>query len=413
MTSTLKKSRINANPVTPLFSLGELCVSNFIPLDDDKAYPREELSLYLDETSGLVQLGKSTDFDLMYKQYWYNSGTNDSMIKELADIVSSISRVVNINKGDKWLDIGCNDGTLLSMTPYSAVRVGCDPSSSATKALTHVNHLVKDYFSAESTGLYGRFKVITAIAMFYDLEDPLAFLRDIETSLDDDGLFVMQMSYLPLMLKQLAFDNICHEHLCYYSLEVIKELYDVAGLVIRDVSVNDTNGGSFRVYAQKKSSNKDSFGTAPYRDVCEFRINSMLEYERSLDLKNPQIYKDFYYNILSLKHITKDFILKEVQRGKRIYGYGASTKGNTLLQYYGLDDTMITAIAERQSMKYGLKTVGSNIPIISENEMRMANPDYLLILPWHFVYEFKQRESVYLKNGGQFIVPCPYFDVIN
>ena len=254
-------------------------------------------------------------------------------------------------------------------------------------------------------------KIITVIAMFYDLDQPDIFLQDIHKVLDDDGLLVMQMSYTPLMLKQMAFDNICHEHVYYYSLFNIKTLLEKNGFSIVDCSLNDINGGSFRVYIKKTGSEKN-FHTQPYRDVCDFRINSILEYEKTLKLDEVDTWKDFFNRINELKDKTVSFIKEEKAKGKIIYGYGASTKGNTTLQYFGLDNTLIDAIAERSTYKWGLKTSGTNIPICSEEEMRKAKPDYLLILPWHFINEFVERERDYLIGGGKFIVPCPKFEVI-
>jgi hypothetical protein len=184
------------------------------------------------------------------------------------------------------------------------------------------------------------------------------------------------------------------------------------GFDIVDVQLNDINGGSFRVYMMKTTADKTKFGSQPHRDVCSFRINSTLSYESTLGLDNPETWKAFHKNIDDLRRQTVDFITTEKAKGKRIWGYGASTKGNTLLQYFNLDSSMIDGIAERSPFKYGLHTVGSNIPIFSEEEMRKENPDYLLILPWHFINEFKKREVNYLRSGGKFIVPCPKFEII-
>lgn len=410
-------SRIDDNPLTELFSLGELCVSNFIPKYDNTVYPKKELKVCIDETTGLVQLEQSVDLDTMYKQYWYKSGTNESMRNHLKEIVDSIEKRIGVSTSDIWLDIAANDMTLLSNVK-KALRVACDPSDVSRQAYhnnslkDNAHTLINDYFSKDVVKEFGKFKVITAIAMFYDLNDPLKFLEDIYDSLEDNGLFVIELSYLPLMIKQLAFDTICHEHCCFYTLGVIKELYLRAGLSIVDVKLNECNGGSFRVYAQKMVAKEESFGTAPYRDIANYRINSILEYEDLLDFRNIDIYHEFFENIQILKKQTSDFIKQEREAGKVIMGYGGSTKGNTLLQYFGLDNTLIDAIAERQPMKWGLKTIGTNIPIISEEEMRCQQPDYLLVLPWHFISEFKQREARYLRNGGKFIVPCPKFEIL-
>ena len=216
------------------------------------------------------------------------------------------------------------------------------------------------------------------------------------------------------MLEQLAFDNICHEHAYYYSLSSIMSLFAEHDLKVVDCDLNDVNGGSFRVYVQKTVANANSFGTVPLRDVCNFRTNSILQYEREhFNLNDISVWNKFQQNIEELKEQTVSFIKAEKANGKIICGYGASTKGNTLLQWFGLDHTLIDAIAERSPYKFGLKTVGTNIPILSEEEVRNMKPDYMLVLPWHFISEFVKRESEFLRNGGKFIVPCPRFEIIS
>jgi len=214
------------------------------------------------------------------------------------------------------------------------------------------------------------------------------------------------------MIKQLAFDNICHEHLCYYSLTSLQYILNKTGFKIVDCDLNDINGGSFRVYIKKINTNIKEFMTAPFRDVANFKIQSLLNYEEAEGFNDINIYKKFYNNILTLKNDTLCFIKEQKKKGKSIWGYGASTKGNTLLQWYNLDNTIIDAIAECSPYKYGLKTIGTNIPIYSEEVMRNQNPDFVLILPWHFINEFKKREAKYLQNGGRFIVPCPKFEIL-
>jgi len=311
----------------------------------------------------------------------------------------------------------CNDGTMFDYMPKNIIKIGVDPCDDSYKKESEkrANLIIQDYFNYYnySKTKYGKLKakVITVIAMFYDLDRPSDFLYGVNKALDDDGLLVMQMSYTPLMLKQLAFDNIVHEHIYYYSLFNIKNILEKSGFSIVDCTLNDINGGSFRVFAKKKGF-ECNFHTQPYRDVANFRVNSLLEYEKTLKLDSEETWLDFYKRINELKETTVNFIKQEKEKGKTIYGYGASTKGNTLLQYFGLDNTLIDGIAERSTYKWGLKTSGTNIPIYSEEEMRKAKPDYLLILPWHFINEFKEREKDYLIGGGKFIVPCPKFEVV-
>jgi NDP-4-keto-2,6-dideoxyhexose 3-C-methyltransferase len=354
----------------------------------------------------------------MWGQYWYRSGINASMTKELHSIANEILSRTKLNDGDIWLDIACNDGTMFDAIPNNIVKVGIDPADNTYLAeSTKKATVVQDYFSYDAwikTG-YGanKAKVITCIAMFYDLTDPHPFIENLNKVLDDDGLLVLQMSYTPLMIKQLAFDNICHEHVYYYDLTSIQKLFSMHGFKVMDCSLNDTNGGSFRIYLQKENANFNSFGSAPFRDVCNVRIESILQYEENVcNIRKVETWTEFNNRLQELKNEVVNFVDDMTKRGKKVYGYGASTKGNTLLQYFNLDSTKITAIAERSPYKFGLCTVGTNIPIISEDEMRKENPDYLLVLPWHFINEFERREQEYINSGGALIVPCPNFRIV-
>lgn len=400
-----------------LFTLGELYVSDFIKNNENPRGPKTELKLLLTD-DGNVRLEKSAPQDTMWGKYWYRSGINATMTNELKSIVKSITDIFKLKSNDLWIDIASNDGTLLSFVNDNLIKIGIDPADDSFKkeAEQYANLIVQDYFSTKAfkSTKYGdlKAKVITSIAMFYDLEHPDIFIKDIYEVLDDDGLWVLQLSYTPLMLEQLAFDNILQEHFYYYSLFNIKKLLENNGFKIMDCQLNDINGGSFRIYVMKDIANIKYFSTQPYRDICKFRINSTLAYEKQLKLDSVDTWKNFYNDINSLKKQMVDFIKQEKAKGKKIWGYGASTKGNTLLQYFGLDNSLIDGIAERNLQKIGLKTVGTNIPIYSEEDMRKANPDFVIILPWHFINEFVERESDFLSGGGKFIVPCPKFEII-
>jgi hypothetical protein len=401
-----------------LFSLGDLYVSDFIGGNETTRGGKIDLSLVLEEETGAVRLKECAPLEAMYGKYWYRSGVNQTMKRELKGIVDNIFSLVKIKENDLWIDIACNDGTLMSFLPNNLIRVGIDPADDSYKKESdkHSDLVIQDYFSHDvfSKSTFGKYKakVITSIAMFYDLDDPKKFINDVYKTLDENGLWVLQLSYTPLMIEQMAFDNICHEHIYYYSLFNMKKLLEDNGFQIMDCSLNDVNGGSFRLYVMKEKASVSSFSAQPYRDVCKFRINSLLEYEKNLKLDSPDTWKKFFNDINELKEKTVSFIKDEKSKGKKIWCYGASTKGNTLLQYFGLDNTLIDGIAERSFYKWGLKTVGTNIPIFSEDEMRKENPDYLLVLPWHFINEFIERENEYLLGGGKFIVPCPTFEII-
>lgn len=403
--------------MTDLFSLGDLYVSDFLAPDEAPRSGPAELRLVMDD-DGLVHLASQPPPELMWGRYWYRSGTNASMTQELRNIVLATQRVGQIQARDVWVDIACNDGTLLRQVDGERIKVGVDPAddSFAHEAAKWCNHYQASFTSelaGKIRGDWGPAKIITCIAMFYDLPDPADFLAGVVDLLDDEGLLVLQLSYTPLMLDQLAFDNICHEHARYYTLTTLSATLAAAGLRVVDAHLNDVNGGSFRVYARKHGADPRRWATAPERDVADMRVNALRTFEHVRQVNTPEVWEQFYGCLLTLRELVTNYVKQIRSEGKTVWGYGASTKGNTLLQFFGLDHTLIDGIAERQEQKWGLHTVGTNIPIHSEKRMRATPPDFLLMLPWHFVAEFVQRESRYLANGGRFIVPAPRFEIIS
>lgn len=407
--------RLSGKPLTEVIDLGDLYVSNFYPTVDIEA-PKAPLRLGIGEESGLLQLMDPFERPPLYEQYWYRSGTNETMSRQLNDVVNAFREWVHLKPGDIVLDIGCNDGTLLGHLPRSldVVRIGIDPAENLAEygrsvcEAHSVGFFSKDRYMDLSGGQKAR--VITSIAMFYGVEDPKAFVMDIADCLSDDGVWMLQLSYTPLMIKQNAFDNICHEHIQYYTLLSLKYLLDQAELEIVDVDFNDANAGSFRIVSCKKGQGH-RFGTMFLRDIGLYRVEATLAYERQQRFDEADIYRDYMERLNGLKATTLELLDGLRRDGKRVLGYGASTKGNTLLQFYGLGPDTIESIAERQPQKYGLFTAGSWIPIISEDEMRSREPDYLFVLPWHFMTEFLEREAAFLERG-QFIVPLPVLQIV-
>jgi hypothetical protein len=305
-------------------------------------------------------------------------------------------------------------GTLLSHVPSLYKKYGVDPADDSFKAeSSKFGTIIQDYFSKDVLPENFKADVVTTVAMFYDVPNPDKFVSDVYSVLDDNGIWVVQMSYTPLMIKQLAFDNICHEHMYYYSLFNIKKIFERNGFKILNCELNDVNGGSFRVYAIKDVADVKQFANQQLRDVYNFNVNSLLAYEKELKLDDPETWTNFFSSINELKTRTVEFLEQAWVDCKTVYGYGASTKGNTLLQYFGIDSRLVQKLVERSPYKFGLYAAGTNIPIISEDEMRNNPPDYMLVLPWHFINEFVKREQDYLQNGGKFIVPCPKFEVIS
>jgi hypothetical protein len=400
-----------------LIDLGFQYVSDFVS-SNEKTHLRKKYPLVLEwnERLGCPTLTEQPSGGEMWGKYWYKSGTNASMRHALRDVVDSIFDHKKMMGNDYvWLDIACNDGTLLSWVDESKFyRVGIDPIEEKyiAEALHHADSIVQDYFTYDAwlrTKAPKKADVVTSIAMFYDLQDPFTFAEDVEKVLDDNGIWVLQLSYTPLMIQQLAFDNILGEHYAYHNLTSVQRILNLANMKVLNAELNDVNGGSIRIYAVKKVANMNSFGSAPLRDVWAMNVQAIFNNEHHYD--NLPVWNDFSNRVAILRMKTTDFIDKANREGKSIWAYGASTKGNTLLQYFDLDNTKIEAIAERNPDKWGLKTIGTNIAIKSEEEMRATQPDYVLVLPWHFISEFVERERDYLEKGGAFIVPCPIFRI--
>lgn len=356
---------------------------------------------------GLLQMEHSVPPEILYAAYWYRSGTNDTMRNHLKDIVETVVDTVGGAKHPSVLDIGCNDGTLLGYYPKDFIKYGCDPSDVAQEVKEAT--VVQDIFPSEElfSMLEGKkLDVITSIAMFYDLEDPVEFVRGIKRFLSSGGVWVFEMSYMPRMLELDSYDTICHEHLEFYSLAVLEKILAMAGMKIFKISFNEINGGSIRCYATHKENSKHD---SKENDAL---LNEIRHKEFDLELDTDKPYHAFQKRIEKLKDELHDLLVKLKKKKKVVHIYGASTKGNTILQWCDIDNSLVDYAAERNPDKYGARTLGTDIPIISEVESRAMNPDYYLVLPWHFKDEFMVREKEALDKGTQFIFPVPEVEIL-
>ena len=366
-------------------------------------FPLEVVRCSSPDGCGLVQLRHSIDPQVLYDHYGYRSGTNELMRQNLSDMVVNIEEIVDLSAGDLVLDIGCNDGTLLKS--YSTVdlkKVGVDPSDAVVAIEDERIEVLNDFFSADLVDrLIGdqKAKAITSIAMFYDLEDPIGFARDVASLLSEDGVWVLELSYLPSMLEANSFDTVCHEHLEYYGLRQLRWVAEATGLQIAKVELNDVNGGSVRCFFRPS-------GVEVAGDQAA-AVAELLTREDELGLATDVPYKEFEKRCQAIRDELVGLIDRIIADSGVVYAYGASTKGNTLLQYCGLDSSKITKAADRNPDKWGTRTLGTDIPIISEEEARSDGPDYFLVLPWHFIESFVKRESEFLENGGRFLLPLP------
>lgn len=410
----IDRCRICGNKeLVSLISLGNSALTGVFPKEDEEDPLEAPMELVKCDNStnydscGLVQLKHSVNGEEMYgENYGYRSGLNNTMSNHLDRLAKTAERLVLLNQDDVVLDIGSNDATLLKSYTKDSIKIGIDPTGK--KFEEHYPGdvmLISNFFSGE---IYKAFtskkaKIITSIAMFYDLEDPMKFVRDIKENLDHEGIWISEQSYMPKMMEMNSFDTICHEHIEYYSLKQIEWMLKKTGLRVFDLEFNDINGGSFRFYACHEENP---------RAINNEALNKVREKENYLRLDTIQPYVEFRERVEKIKKDLQEFIRSEKNKGKTIHLYGASTKGNTLLQFLELGKNLIDAAADRNPYKWGRVTPKTRIPIISEESSRSKKPDYYLVLPWHFKEEFIRRESEFLNEGGKFIFPLPEIEIV-
>ncbi len=417
MYSEIKRCRICGNTnLIPILNLGNQALTGVFLKTKDEVVTSGPLELVKCEEDkdnkhcGLVQLKHSYNPDELYgDNYGYRSGLNKSMVTHLENKVNKIEKTIDLTQGDLVLDIGSNDGALLrAYTNKKLILTGIDPTGKKFKEYyPSYIQLIPDFFSAKIIKNYfgnKKAKVITSIAMFYDLESPIEFMQEIRELLDDSGVWILEQSYLPTMLEMNAYDTICHEHLEYYCLKQLKWMTDRMGLKIIDVELNNINGGSFSVTVTKSNSYYYKKGSI---------VDKILSEEKRRELFELKPYKGFSQRVLKHREKLIKFIKNERDKNKKFIGYGASTKGNVILQFCNLTEKEIPLIAEVNKDKFGCFTPGTLIPIISEAEARAMKPDYFLVLPWHFKENIIEREKDYLSAGGKLFFPLPSLEVFS
>lgn len=391
-----------------VLSLGDQALTGVFPPTRDTPVTAGPLELVWCPDSGLVQLAHVYEPGEMYgDNYGYRSGLNQSMVRHLTQKIAHLERVADLKAGDTVLDIGSNDATSLKAykTP-SLHRLGIDPTGAKFRQYYPDDiKLVPDFFSAKNFNgaSLARAKIVTSIAMFYDLEDPIQFAREIAQVLAPDGIWHFEQSYMPSMLRMTSYDTICHEHVEYYSLSVVKVILAAAGLKVLDVQMNAVNGGSFAVTAAHENTQRVANDTV---------VEWLLAQEERMGLGTPRPYREFEDRVFRHKDDLRRLLVALRDDGKKVLGLGASTKGNVVLQFCGIGPDLCAAIAEVNPDKFGHFTPGTHIPIISEAEARAMKPDYFLVLPWHFKDGIVQREAEFLASGGKMIFPFPEIEIV-
>ena len=405
----LERCRVSGSKtLVPILDLGEQALTGVFPRTVTEPVTVGPLRLVWCPESGLLQLKHSYDLTEMYgENYGYRSGLNQGMVRHLTRKVQELQRLAGLEPGDTVLDIGSNDATFLKAYSVPGLqRIGIDPTGAKFRQYYPDDiALVPEFFSAAA---YRRSKarpaqIATSIAMFYDLEDPVEFVRQVEQVLAPGGIWHFEQSYMPSMLRMTSYDTVCHEHLEYYSLTVVQRILAAAGMRALDVKMNAVNGGSFAVTAVRADD--------PRRG-SQSVIEWLLEQEERMGLDTPRPYRDFEERVYRHRSDLVRLLKTLAADGKKVVGYGASTKGNVVLQFCGITNDELIAIAEVNEDKFGAFTPGTHIPIISEPEARALQPDYFLVLPWHFKDGILQREAEFLALGGRMIFPFPEIEIV-
>jgi hypothetical protein len=408
MIKYIKKCRnCNNKSIVNLFSLGKLNFSGKFPKYKEKI-PFGNLTLVMCKSCKLVQLKEIFNMKYLYnKDYGYRTGINNTMCNHVKNVVRKISKNVKLKKDDNVLDIASNDGTLLNNYNNKIITWGMDPLLDKYKnEYKKINHKISNFFEYRTILKINKkvkFKIITALSVFYDLENPNLFLNSIKKILHQEGIFYLEFQDLMLILKKNMFDTICHEHLEYYSVTFMNKILKKHNLRIFDHSYNNINGGSSSYYI--------CHDNAKYKSNRN-KLIKILKQEKKIGIEKISTFKKFKKKINILKKNLVLLIDNLSKKNKTIHGYAASTKGNVLLQYYNLNNDKIKFISDRNPKKDGLFTPGTNIKIISEKKSRKLNPDYYLVLAWHFKKEILKREIKIRKKGTKFIFPLPKIEII-
>jgi len=401
----------NSTDIEVVFDLGEQMLSGVFRSKNLLDIISGPLTLVMCNKCRLVQLQHSYPLDEMYNEgYGYRSGITEYMRRHLQEIISFAKEKVSLKKGDNVLDIGANDGTLLSHYPEGMYnRIGIDPV--ATKYLDKYPKDIKvisDYFTKKSyfSVTSEKSKIVTSISMFYDLEKPMKFAQDISKVLSLDGVWVFEQSYLPMMLRQNSYDTICHEHLEYYSLAAIQYIVQQAGMTIIDASQNEINGGSIRLAVVHESNPLAALKVSP-------EVIWLTEQEKNQNIYSNHAFVTFQKNVNRQKSDLVRLLQVLKKSGKTVIGYGASTKGNVILQYCSIGPDLLPCIGDITPFKDGVFTPGTKIPVISMEKAKAMEPDYFLVLPWAFRNDILLREEKTLQEGTKFIFPLPFVEIVS
>ena len=389
-------------------TLGNQYLTGIFPNSINQRVPKGDLGMVLCNKCSLLQLQDSFDATVMYgDNYGYLSSLNLHMVKHLKSKSDKLKKISQLEKNEIVIDIGSNDVTSLKNYSDDFILIGVDPTIKKLKNFYRKDIItISDFFTKDLVNRYlkkKKAKIITTISMFYDLPSPINFAEDIWECLDDQGVWHLEQSYMPMMVKNTSYDTICHEHLEYYSLKSIKYIFDIVGFKIIDLEFNDINGGSFAITVSKKNSK--------YKENSRI-IEWLLKKEELYKYNLFSTHKEFFKKAEKHKKLFKELLLNLKDMKKKIIGYGASTKGNVILQYCGITTDILDVIVDVNKDKHNKFTPGSKIKIVGENFIKKLKPDYMVVMPWHFKNFIMNKEKSFLNHGGKLIFPLPDVEIV-
>lgn len=399
-----------------VLSLGRTPLANSLLTTEQLAQPQETypLDLVFCPACTLVQITETVPPEKLFREYLYFSSFSDTMLAHAQKLAERMTKSRGLDGQRLVVEIASNDGYLLQYYKRAGVRVlGIEPAENIAQVARDERGVetLCEFFSedlARQLKLNGQgADVLHAHNVLAHVADLNGFVCGLELLLKDDGVAIIEVPYVKEMIDRCEFDTIYHEHLCYFSLTALDHLFQRNGLAIGDVELLPIHGGSLRIFVQQKAalSTKD-------KPEGSLRVQQMLKEEALWGVGSPEFYRGFAAKVDSLRGQLLQTLAELKARGKGIAAYGASAKGSTLLNYFGIGQETIDFVADRSPIKQGLYTPGTHLPIYAPEKLLQAMPDYVLLLTWNFAGEILAQQAEYRRRGGRFVIPIPEVSVV-
>lgn len=372
-----------------------------LPAGTEPSYP---LRVGFCRDCTMVQIDHTIPKESMFSDYPYVSGTTKTLPEHFRQTSARIAAACGLGPQDLVVDIGSNDGTWLKQyAPYGCRVLGVEAAANVARmaqddGVPTWNRFFNEDCARDILAAYGPAKVVTAAGVFFHLEELHSVVRGIAALLATDGIFVIQAIYLGGMVQNTAFDQIYHEHLCYYTLRSLSALLERHGLEVFEANLVPIHGGTIEAYVARKGTRRVGESVRRLRDT-----------EAANGLGEIDTYRRFAMNVLTLRDRLRTLLIAYRAAERSVWAYGAPAKGATLLNSFGIGPALVQKAVEKNPLKIGLAIPGVRIPIEDEAGQR---PDAYLVLAWNFIDEFVRKEQEWLAAGGQFIVPIPEVKVI-